>query len=182
VDSDQYQVDAVLEYRGDPEIRKSLWFLVKFSDGDEQWLPFTKDLSDSLPFENFCNTHPPLMLLLYSGKELRAFIKNINKTPITEVSPGIICYIDIRSWGWDWYSNIGLDITVRERKYVVSSKYIKWENTSHTKIVLCTPLFDQEFSWSHIDVLRYGLSLLLTPEMVLITAEMIKDYPKLLAG
>jgi hypothetical protein len=66
VDFHQYVIDRILKYKGDPELRTSMVFLVRFADGSEVWLPFSRDLSESAQFEDFVRAHRPLMPLLYT--------------------------------------------------------------------------------------------------------------------
>ena len=50
-DTDQFEVDCILAYRGDPETRTSMEFLVRFMDGDQTWLPYSQDIFQMQQFE-----------------------------------------------------------------------------------------------------------------------------------
>ena len=52
-DTDQFEVDCILAYRGDPETRTTMEFLVRFMDGDQTWLPYSQDIFQMQQFENF---------------------------------------------------------------------------------------------------------------------------------
>jgi hypothetical protein len=85
LDNDQYAVEAIRAYRGDPQKRMQCVFLVHFMDGDELWLPWSFDLASTSKFEDFCKQRPELYILLYTVTESRKIMKDINKWPITEV-------------------------------------------------------------------------------------------------
>lgn len=69
LDHDQYQVETILYYRGNPAIRTTMEFYIRFGDGDERWVTWSKDLFDSVPYEDFCRARPPLFPLLFTVKE-----------------------------------------------------------------------------------------------------------------
>jgi hypothetical protein len=50
LDNDQYAIEAIRAYRGDPEKRMQCVFLVHFMDGDEVWLPWSFDLASTVQF------------------------------------------------------------------------------------------------------------------------------------
>lgn len=102
-DTDQYAIETVVIYRGDPLQHISTSFLVHFVDGDKVWLPWSMDISSTQAFEVFCQTRSELYLLLYSAKAKRIYAA-INKQPITEVKLGDVAYVDLRWYGYDWYS------------------------------------------------------------------------------
>jgi hypothetical protein len=107
-DIDQYAIEAVILYRGDPLQRTTTSFLVHFADGDKVWLPWSFDISSTQAFEVFCQSRSELYLLLYSAKEAKRIYAAINKQSITEVKPGDVAYADLRWYGYDWYSGLGL--------------------------------------------------------------------------
>jgi hypothetical protein len=51
IDHGQYVVDRLLSWAGDPERRSNMSYLVRFMDGDEIWLPHSRDLTESAPFQ-----------------------------------------------------------------------------------------------------------------------------------
>jgi hypothetical protein len=100
-DTDQYAIEFVLMYRGDPLQRTTTSFLVHFADGDKVWLPWSMDISSTQAFEFFCQSRSELYLLLYSAKESKRIYAAINKQPISEVKPGDVVYVDLRWYGYD---------------------------------------------------------------------------------
>ena len=51
LDNDQYVIKEVLAYRGDPLTRTTMEFEVQFEAGSVVWLPWTKELFDTVPYE-----------------------------------------------------------------------------------------------------------------------------------
>jgi hypothetical protein len=50
-DDDQYLIENIIGYTGDPERRSSMSFLVLFEDGDQIYVPYNQDLANSGPFQ-----------------------------------------------------------------------------------------------------------------------------------
>jgi hypothetical protein len=65
-------------------------FLVRFADGSEVWLPFSRDLSESAQFEDFVRAHRPLMPLFDTVEAW----KRIRRETFREVEVGETCYVD----------------------------------------------------------------------------------------
>ncbi len=68
-DSDQFDVERILAYRGDPEIRTTMEFNVLFKSGDAVWLTYTRDIFQMVQFEYYCNDTPGLYFLQYLSKD-----------------------------------------------------------------------------------------------------------------
>ena len=100
---DQYIIDALIAYRGDPLIRTSLSFYIRFMDGTLQWVSWSKDLFDTVPYENYCRAIPQLFPIVVLHKEALQLMKILNRTPITVVESGQTAYLDIRAIGAGWY-------------------------------------------------------------------------------
>ena len=54
-DSEQYYIDEFIAYRGDPLIRNTVEFYIKFADGCYHWKKWSKDLFDTVQYEIFCS-------------------------------------------------------------------------------------------------------------------------------
>ena len=53
LDNDQYTVDSIIAYRGDPDQRTSMEFEVRFSGSTVVWKPWDKDLDTTQKYEDF---------------------------------------------------------------------------------------------------------------------------------
>lgn len=153
-------------------------FLVKFVDEDEVWLPYSKDLCETQQFMQFCEKWSPLLPLCFSVREWKEFCKREDSRPITILTPGMKCYVDVRAWGVEWF--ISLDLPDwKTMIYVVECRVIRFDNRSKTKIVMTSKIFNQTFTWKNSDVLRYGNYLHLVIGMTLIDDAFIKRFPQL---
>ena len=182
-DYDQHVVLEILAYRGDPELRSSMTFEVRFADGDVRWLPYSKDLSETQQFEQFCISHPPISLLLFTTVVAARMRRDLNNRPITEVSPGDNVFVDIRSFGNPaFYVELALpdpDHTC----YAIVGIYGDWVSAQRKKINLSFPLFNQLCSVDHDYVRRYGSVKVFDPvRMVLVDAAFSRTHPRVLAG
>lgn len=178
-DDDQYIIRAISNYKGDPESRSKMHFLVLFEDNDEIWLPYNLDLISSAPFQRFCESKPELQPLLHTVKAWNDMKKLINDAGITGVQPGQTCFVDLRAWGWDFVENSGLP-DVLQRTYVVACKYLKWSTQRKLKLEVQCSVFQQLFKWSAVDVNAYGKTFDMTEDMILVDQRLCQRFPKLL--
>ncbi len=88
MDYDQYQVRRVLAYKGDPDCRTTMSFQVEFEDGSVEWLPFSKDLSGTVQFEEFATKHRPLLPLKYTLEVWRR-LQRESFRDVKEAAPGV---------------------------------------------------------------------------------------------
>jgi hypothetical protein len=184
VDNNQFVIDSILAYRGDPMTRTTMEFEVKFADGSIVWLPWNRDLFDSQPYEYFCRSRSELFPLIYDLKTASQQISALKKTPITSVKPGNIVLVDVRCYGSAWYK--GLPLPDKEHiTYVVEYKYTKWLNKIHTKIQASVPLFKETWPLDHLFVRQYGSKTLedwqrlVNVQLHIIDEETLKQYPQL---
>ena len=184
VDNDQYTIVRFKAYRGDPLVRTTMEFEVQFADGSLVWLPWSKDLFDAVQYEEFCRSSPELTPLLYSAKDAADKIKQVNKTAITEVKPGDIVFVDLRSYGATWYSSLPLPDRDHTR-YLLEYRYGDFKNKARTRIEVRCPLFKETWVVNHDFVRRYGAFREMEPadedsKIVVIDEEMLAKYPMLL--
>ena len=181
LDFDQYEVDRILYYRGNPEIRTTMEFYIKYKDDDEKWVTWNKDLFESVPYEEFCRKHPPLFPLIFTKKIADQKIREINATPITEVIPGSTVYVDVRSrGGTTWYNSIGLPDS-EKLTYVLRCVYGQWMGRAKKKIKISCEVTNEEWTVDHYFVRTYGcLRNFNKQRMVLIDQDLCRQYPLLL--
>jgi len=60
LDFNQFVISKFLAYRGDPLTRTTMEFEIQFEDGDVIWLPWSDNLFNTTPYEDFCRANPPL--------------------------------------------------------------------------------------------------------------------------
>jgi hypothetical protein len=180
LDNDQYVIQEILAYRGDPLTRTTMEFEVRFEAGSIVWLPWSKELFDTVPYENFCRGKPELYVLVFGAKDAGIFVKDKDKKAITMVKPGDSCYVDLRYYGAAWYNNLGLPDSDHSR-YVVQHKYTRWNNSAQTEITAECKLFDERFQHRGYFVFAYGSTMTFdSKSMIKLDAKWIKKYPQLL--
>jgi len=179
-DADQFVVDRILAWKGDPAKRTTMEFLVKFADGEEVWKPWDKDLSDTLAFEEYCRRNRELMTLTYDVATARQIVKQINSMPITQVQPGDICYVNIRYFGTYHYDN-ELDLPDKYLvKYMVRCEYTRWAGKTRKRIDGLIVPFQSVFMFPNLFVVMYGNVRELEEDMVEVTPLLIYQNPSIL--
>jgi len=180
VDHDQYEVAEILCYRGNPMIRQTMEFRIRFADGDERWVTWSKDLFDTTHYEHYCKSVPALFPLIYQRAEAERRIAEINALPITEVEPQQRFFLDLRQRGGaTWYNAIGLPDSAM-LTYMLPCVYTRWVGKQHRKIKVECALTNEVFDFDHYTVRAYGSCMVIDPaRMVLIDASLVKKYPKI---
>ena len=179
-DYEQFEIDKILFYRGQPETRSTTEFLVRFKDGTEAWKVYNNDLASTIQFESFCRSRHELLPLIYSSAAAAKNKQNINKSPITCVQPGTSVYVNLRYFNWTWYSNLQLP-NYDKIDYVIKATYQGWVGNSQTKIKLYFPLLKELFKFSHYDVITYGNHHSRSPDQVLVDEALLRQYPQISA-
>lgn len=180
-DNDQHEIQQILNYKGDPETRTTMSFLVLFKDGDKVWKDYDRDLTDTVQFQTFCEERDQLKPLLHTVKVWEQMVRKMNKEPIELIKPGDIIYIDLRAWGWGYFENTGLPCNESDDlRYLVKAQVAKWDNRKHTRAEIYCKLFKQRFIWSNVDVIRYGKINELKDGMKEVDADLCERFPKIL--
>lgn len=176
LDDDQYIIRAIIAYKGDPRSRLSMSFEVAFEDGSVVWVPWSKDLADSVPFENFCQNNLQLSVLLIPSKEVNRWVSSLNSLPISKIKPGDEVYVNLRSWGELWYQGLPIPDPLHS-SYYVRSRYTKWQNVKHTRIWIEFPDFDAPYVVDHFFVTTYGSLHELPHGSTLVDSALLERYP-----
>lgn len=180
IDNDQYTIKNILAYRGDPLVRTSMDFLVEYEDGDIIWVAWSKDLFDSAPYELFCRSNPELTPLIYTVDVAKKLERQLNSKAITDVSPGDICYVDLRYFGHLWYDYHAPFMDKFQTLYLMEARYFMWENKKKTKISIKFTATGGIFTVSNSFIQRYGYrSSLPQSGYVLLDKQLIMQHPVL---
>ena len=108
LDADQFVIRKIHYWRGNPEKRSEMFFFVEFDDGDKILLPYSKDLSSSVQFEDFVYAEPQLFPLRFNAADAPKRIMAMCKEPIRDVSLRDVFYLELRYWGYDWFDALDL--------------------------------------------------------------------------
>lgn len=181
-DNQQYKIETFLAFRGNPEIRTTVEFLILFEDGSEEWLVWSHELFTTKPYEDFCSKYVMLTPLLHSATEASRIISSINATPISEVTPGVHVFVDLRWESHTWYKQLSLP-NLFTTKYVIEMVYQRFIGRKK-KIVLYNPLFDKSYTVDHVFVRWYGmlfdLSTYTLGPVTVVDRTLCEKYPELL--
>lgn len=84
-DDQQHQIEAVIAFRGEHLHRKRMTFLVRFGDGDELWMEWSTDITNTKPFEDYCmsSRYKMLQLLVLSVEQ----VKKVQRSQQRELMP-----------------------------------------------------------------------------------------------
>jgi hypothetical protein len=183
LDNDQFTIRQVITYRGDPTLRTTLAFEVEFEDDSIVWLPWSKDLFDTIQYEDFCRSRPELFLLIHDTKTVNKMLQELRKSPITEVQPGDIVFVDLRCYGSQWYNALPLPDKYHIT-YLLEYRYTRWIGIGKLKIQATCPVFNERFAVDHEFVKCYGSTQTIPTgsKFKLIDEELIKQYPMLLSN
>ena len=174
-DAEQYTVDRFLAYRGDPLTRTTMYFLVRFGDQEEIWLPWSYDLFNTVAYEEYCSSIPCLRPLVHTAKEASAWCARLRRTDITSVSPNTTVYVDLRAFGSHWYQTLQLP-DLHTSVYYVECVYSRWLKPQRL-LELHVPVFDLLRPVDHPFIVMYG-SLLVPPQQgTLVTPLLLAQHP-----
>ena len=104
-DQDQHVIKRIVTHRGDILKRSTLVFTTEFEDGDIRELPYSTDLFNSIPYEEYCRSKQFLKHLVYNSEQAKVFIKQ-KTIPKLRINHAI--YLNIMIYGNEWYYSLGL--------------------------------------------------------------------------
>lgn len=96
-------------------------FLVQFADLEELWLPWLRDLFASVAYEDYCQSIPALRPLIKSANEAAAWCRAQRHQDITAVSPDTVVFVELRSYGADWYQTLTVLPNLHTHTYLLES-------------------------------------------------------------
>jgi hypothetical protein len=155
LDHDQHVVDRIISYLGDPLVRTTCEFEVAFADGTVSWLPYSKDIADTIAFETFVRSRPELFPLVYSAAIASRRVASLRQQAIDSIGPGDTIFVNLRSFGQVWYKTLSLP-DLAHVDYYLEHKFTKWSNRKHTRIKLECLLTEEEFVVDQVFVQCYG--------------------------
>jgi RNase H-like domain found in reverse transcriptase/Reverse transcriptase (RNA-dependent DNA polymerase)/Integrase zinc binding domain len=175
IDQEQFLINTIKSYKGNPYKRSTMEFLVKFEDNTEVWKPYDKDLSDTIQFEDYCRSNSELLPLLHKLQDSQRIITALRQQPINLVVPGDIVYVKLRHWGYEWYD--GLNIPDQyEKEYVVKGVYRKYVGKVMKKISIYFQTFRQTYVVDNEFVTLWGKTKTLASNHIEVTPEVVSTY------
>jgi hypothetical protein len=161
-------------------------YLVVYEDLSEIWVPHTLDITSTQPWEIFIKGNRRLELLLCNTaadatKVLRQ--QALKDVPTDVYSVGKECFVDLRSWGYEWYAQLGLP-NFDTSTYVVRALYGKPDNKgkrTHAYVKVSFPVFKRTDSLDFVWCYYEGSCFEFEPSKhTLITEEFVKKFPAIM--
>jgi len=181
LDADQHVIRQILHWKGDPMKRTTMEFQVEFEDGDILWIPYSKDLDDSVQYGTFIEAHSFLFPLRFKANLVPKQINLIRKKPIISVKPDDVVYVELRcAFGLDWYDT--LDIPGKyDTLYVVIVQYVKWRDRTHRHLQPKVLVLDEVMrDWDAYDVFSFASNKVLSEGVTLIDEAFVVRYPDII--
>lgn len=178
-DANQYVIDRILAYRGEPHLRTSLDFKVRFADSDVLWLPYSLDLAASLPFEDFCRSKPELCQALLTTRDAAKRKTSINTTAIA-IDLNTMAYVDLRFFGSAWYHALDLP-DADHLRYVLPCIYSGWATSNRRRIHISSAFYQLRWTVDNFFIHTYGSCSIFdsSTSMVLVNDALATVYPGL---
>jgi hypothetical protein len=190
-DTDQYVINTILAYKGDPVVRTTCSFEVLFEDGTLVWLPWTLDLSATTQFETYVHQVPQLYPLRFTQAVFLKMQSDINKVPIPRSFESKMVYVNLRYYNEEWYNNLKLP-DHHHKNYVVVYYYgslskprkskdpLKTSSPGRTIAATC-PIFGEHHNLNHYTVKTFGSIFEFDKDtMVLVNKAFILAHPDVL--
>ncbi len=177
LDEDQQLVDSIVAYVGNPEKRKSLDFLVKFSDDEERWLPYSNDINQTIAFEKFCKSRKELSIVLMPLEEVKQLKREILAMDVDMGLLGKVMYINWRVCDPSWYDWLDLLKDRYKINYVLLAKVLKVSNKSKDYKLL-VPLFKKAFLVNNWFIYLHG-SMMELGDAVLFDEDVMSELAQL---
>lgn len=140
VDYQQFIISSIVAYQGDPHLRSKMEFLIHYEDGTIGGKSLDKDLFDS---------HPQLRSLVFILDVVNKQMTTVNKQGIHTVRPGLIGYMDLRRYSFDWYAQLGF-LDEDTTTYVLQYRYGDWVQDNHHKIRVTFTVTGAKHIFNHI--------------------------------
>ena len=180
-DADQHQIEKFCAYIGDPSKRQTCEFEVEFRDKSKLWLPWSKDLFDTIHYESFCRERRELYPLLFTVAEAKKQISAVLSQEITAVVPGDEVYVSLQAICPYYYDSLETILTdIYHTQYVVKLSYKGWKNPRSRKFIGGSiAVFN--FEWTNLDnyfVTFYGSNKLRSHDMVILDAIYFNSHPE----
>ena len=173
-DQDQHVINKVLSCKGDSHKRTTMTFTVLFAGGDIVELPYSKDLFDSIPYEEFCNSKPYLRHLKLTVQQANKFIQGIKKQPMHGYRVKQEVYLDIRIYGDAWFNNLQLpdaDTITYVSKFIITKSSTK-------KVSMINPLTKDHHQFGAYDIYCFLHTEFNDSNMVIIDEAFMVQYPQ----
>jgi hypothetical protein len=156
LDYNQFVIQRINYFTGNPHVRTSMEFNVTFENGDNtetKMIQYNRDLANSQQFEQYINSINYLFPLRFLAAEAPKRILAIDRTVITLVNPGQEAYMNMRYFDDTdraWFD--GLNLPEKHKQHLVAIEFRRWKNRNRKSIIAFSPLFNMEMELTTYDV------------------------------
>jgi len=156
LDHNQFDIDEIRYFTGNPHLRTSMMLNVTFSHNnitENQMIPYSADIDKTQQFEEFINRIPYLFPLRFHAAQAKAEVRRIRKEVITRIVPGDTVYLDLRFFDGEnsaWFDS--LDLPEKEKSYYVQIRIRKWLNNRRIKAEAFCQTFNCTIFLNNYDV------------------------------
>ena len=179
LDQNQFTIQEIKWYTGNPHVRTSMIFTILFEDGQAD-VPYNPDLAATQQFVEYVHSRADCFPLRFSAAEAKKQVAAMNKLAITNISPGDTLYLSLRYFdGTDrmWVDSLGLpDI---EKYYVVEIQAERYTDSKHRAIWSFCTTFDARLKLTGYDIFAHCLQEFNADSMVLVTAATATTWPQI---
>ena len=190
-DFDEFFIEEIISYKGNPNKRSTVQFLCRWRDEEELWRGYGADLAATDAYRRFLEKFPETKALAFATAEEAARAqRSMQRQGPTAHMLNQAVYVPLRSYGWPddngWYDerlpNLPNRVTARYYVRGQLGRAIKRNAKGRLDgVKLTVPVFNMENYMDGWDVHQACLPYL--PEgAILIDAAWIRDYPELLGN
>ena len=142
-DDNQWEVDKILGWRGDPDSRNTTSFLTLFNTGEKVWMNYNTDIHTTTEFANYCGARAPLQQLTTTLALAKRRDSDLNRLGVTQ-KPYDRVFIDARLLGHVVYQLKTYSIPDKySTRYMLSATVVR---ATRTRATLSIPLLDLTIS------------------------------------
>jgi hypothetical protein len=117
-------------------------FLLRFDDGDENWVQYGPDLVTNICWQRYCRNAPELKILLRSAVDAGIWISGLRRLAIPiSFCPGKF-YLDLRYIDFTWYDTQCELPNSDTETYVVEAQFTGYSNVQNSRGNVYIPVFD----------------------------------------
>ena len=156
LDYNQFLIQSINYFTGNPHLRTSMEFNVTFINGDStetKMVPYNKDLANSEQFELYVNSNPYLFPLRVLANVAPKRVLAVDRTVITTVQPGSERFMDLRYFDDTdraWFDN--LNLPEKQKQHLVLIQFRRWKNRNRKSIIAFCPVFNMKLELTTYDI------------------------------
>ena len=179
-DDHQHTIDTILGFRGNPELRSTCSFLVRFGDGEEVWLPFGTNINTTAAFEKYCSHRPELRILLLTQQQVKSSKRLDMSNMKLQAEIGSTRYISLQAFGYEWYA-ARKHLPDRDTRWYVTTGVITKSSKKASTRAITVDVFFPDFNYTihgatNWWITLYGSQPTMPPNATLLTPATIQEW------